>query len=94
MTADPAEDEVIRALLARLARPHPSGGQAVERAALLAEGAGFPAIMAWIADHDGIPETSAGASPRQGLHGSRMNSERAAAPSQPLRYVLPAGTLA
>jgi len=88
-----AEDETIRALLMRLARPHASGGQAVERATLLAEGARFPAIMAWITDHAGTPETTAAATPAQGLHGSRMNSERAGDPSKPLRYVLPAGTL-
>jgi hypothetical protein len=93
VNAGPAEDEAIRALLRRLARPHASGGDAVERAALLAEGAEFPAIMAWITDHAGIPEASITAAPRQGLHGSRMNTERAAEPPKPLRYVLPAGTL-
>ena len=94
MTADPGGDEAIRALLTRLARPHASGGEVVERAALLAEGAEFPAIMAWITDHAGIPEAANAAPASQGLHGSRMHSERAAEPVTPLRYVLPAGTLA
>jgi len=88
-----AADQTIRALLKRLARPHASGGQAVERAALLAEGAQFPAIIAWITDHAGMPETAAAVTGGKGLHGSRMSSDRAADPAKPLRYVLPAGTL-
>ena len=92
MTSDPAEDDGIRALLIRLARPHSSGGEVVERAALLAEGAQFPAIMAWITDHAGTPETTTAAAPSKGLHGPRMNS--AADPPKPLRYVLPPGALA
>ena len=91
-TPDSVEDDGIRALLQRLARPHASGGDAVERAALLAEGAQFPAIMAWITDHAGIPETTTAAAPGKGLHGARMSS--AADPPKPVRYVLPAGALA
>jgi len=91
MSSDPDEDDGIRAVLSRLARPHASGGEVVERAALLAEGAQFPSIMAWITDHAGIPETAAAAGPSKGLHGARM--DRAADPSKPLRYVLPAGVL-
>jgi hypothetical protein len=89
----PADDAAIRALLTRLARPHASGGEVVERAALLAEGADFVAIMAWITDHAGLPEPTLAAPARHGLHGSRM-SGGAAQPVKPLRYVLPAGTLA
>jgi len=92
VTSDPAEDDGIRALLSRLARPHSSGGEVVERAALLAEGAQFPAIMAWITDHAGVPETTTAATPSKGLHGARMDS--AADPAKPQRYVLPAGALA
>jgi hypothetical protein len=92
VTGAPPEDDAIRALLTRLARPHVSGGDTVERAALLAEGVEFPAIMAWITDHAGIPESSV-TGPAQGLHGSRMHSEKTAEPAKPLRYVLPAGTL-
>jgi hypothetical protein len=90
----PEDDAAIRTLLIRLARPHASGGQVVERAALLAEGSEFPAIMDWITDHAGVAEATAAAAPRQGLHGARMTSGSAANPSKPLRYVLPAGTLA
>jgi hypothetical protein len=89
-----AEDETIRALLTRLARPHASGGEVVERATLLAEGAAFPAIIAWITDHAGIPETTAVAGPSRGLHGSRVTGGHVAESPRPLRYVLPAGTLA
>jgi hypothetical protein len=88
-----AEDDTIRALLKRLARPDGAGGEVLERAALLAEGSEFPAIMAWITDHAGIPETAAAAAPGQGLHGSRMNSGGGAGALPPRRYVLPAGTL-
>jgi hypothetical protein len=93
VSAGATDDEAIRALLTRLARPHPSGGEVVERAALLAEGADFPAIMAWITDHAGKPEATLAAPPRLGLHGARMSSGTAE-PWKPLRYVLPAGTLA
>jgi hypothetical protein len=87
------DDEAIRAVLRRLARPHRSGGEVVERAALLAEGADFPAIMVWITDHEGMPEESQSAPPQQGLHGSRMSGGGATQTANPLRYVLPAGSL-
>ena len=87
-------DDAIRVLLKRLARPDAAGGEVLERAALLAEGSEFPAIMAWITDHAGIPETAAVATSKQGLHGSRMNSGGGADAGPPRRYVLPAGTLA
>jgi hypothetical protein len=80
-------------VLRRLAQPHSSGGEVVERAALLAEGGEFQGIMAWIADHDGVPEASIAAAAKQGLHGSRMSGGSAAEPSKPQRYVLPAGVL-
>ena len=50
------QDEEIRSVVARLARPHASGGFVIGRAALLAEGMEFAAIMAWIIDHGGTPE--------------------------------------
>jgi hypothetical protein len=93
MTPEPTDDEAIRALLRRLARPHASGGQVVERATLLAEGAEFPAIVAWITEHAGIPEAGVKAPPRQGLHGARASTPRNGEPPKPLRYILPAGTL-
>ena len=94
MTFVPSDDEAIRALLRRLARPHPSGGHVIERATLLAEGAEFPAAMAWITAHAGVAEASVGAAPRRGLHGARTSSGSICGPSKPLRYVLPTGALA
>jgi hypothetical protein len=89
------DEDAIRALLSRLARPHPSGGQAIERAALLAAGGDFPQVMAWIDDHDGLPEAAVRAAARGGgLHGSRMSGGGANGQQTPLRYVLRAGVLA
>jgi len=90
MTSEPTAEDPIRDLLTRLARPHASGGEVVERAAILAEGAGFPAIMDWIADHEGTPEAAVANAPSKGLHGARMGAQD---PPKPLRYVLPAGAL-
>jgi len=39
------DDLEINALVTRLSRPHPSGGVVIERAAILAAGADFPAVM-------------------------------------------------
>jgi hypothetical protein len=50
---EPATDETIRAVVARLSRPHRSDGDVIERAAILAEGEGSTAIFAWIAAHAG-----------------------------------------
>ena len=87
------DDDAILALVTRLARPHPSGGEVIERAAILAEGADFPAVMAWIMDHDGQPETTVAAVSARGLHGSRLNDRGGAPTRPPLRFVLPAGAL-
>lgn len=86
-------DDAILTLVTRLARPHSSGGAVIERAAILAEGADFTSVMAWIEDHDGHPEPSAAAVRTRGLHGSRISSAGAGQVRPPLRYVLPAGTL-
>jgi hypothetical protein len=88
------DDDAIRAVVTRLARPHPSGGEAIERAVIIAEGADSAAIFAWITAHAGTPETTVIAAPRRGLHGSRLNDGDGAGPRAPLRYVLPAGALA
>jgi hypothetical protein len=88
------DDDAIRALVTRLARPHPSGGEVIERAAILAEGADFAAVMEWITAHDGIPEAQVAKAPSHGLHGSRLSYSGGAAPRPPLRFVLPAGALA
>jgi len=87
------DDDQILALVKRLARPHASGGAVIERAAILAEGADFASVMAWIADHDGHPEASVAASSTHGLHGSRLTNAGTEQRATPLRYVLPAGTL-
>jgi hypothetical protein len=88
------DDDAIRALVTRLARPHPSGGEVIERAAILAEGADFAAIMAWIIARGGKPEVTVSAGPRRGLHGARLSDNDGAEPRTPLRFVLPAGALA
>lgn len=84
------EDEAIRTLVTRLSRAHPSGGEVIERAAILAEGADFDAVVGWIIAHEGRPEAAAPASTGGGLHGSRVAQPARA----PARYVLPAGALA
>jgi hypothetical protein len=89
---DVDEDE-IRVLVTRLARPDAAGRQVIERAAILAEGADFTAIMDWVIAHGGKPETVPEA-PSGGLHGSRMSDSGEAGPRTPLRFVLPAGILA
>jgi len=90
---DPTADDSIRALVTRLARPHSSGGAVIERAAILADGADFSAVMAWISAHDGEPEQLA-AAPSRGLHGARLDRSGGSTSSTPLRFVLPAGALA
>ena len=88
------DEDTIRALVTRLSRPHPSGGDVIERAAILAEGAESTAVVAWIIAHQGTPEAAVARPSQSGLHGSRLNDAVGAASSQPSRYVLPAGTLA
>jgi hypothetical protein len=87
------EETAIRTLLTRLARPHPSGGKVVERAAILAEGADFPEVMEWIVAHAGKPDTAVKAVKAQGLHGARMGESVGADQRNALRYVLPADAL-
>jgi hypothetical protein len=65
----------------------------VERAAILATGSESSAVIAWIVAHEGKPEAAVAASSTRGLHGSRL-SEGTRSERPPLRYVLPAGTLA
>jgi hypothetical protein len=92
MTA--TDDQAIRDLVARLARPHASGGKVIERAAILAEGADFTAVIAWIEAHAGRPETAVAAAPSGGLHGGRRNGGGGDDSRPPLRFVLPPGALA
>jgi hypothetical protein len=86
-------DAEIHDLVKRLARPHSSGGDVVERAALLASGSDFTAVMTWITDHSGVAETMVSEPPRRGLHGAPLGLSGASEPRNPLRFVLPAGTL-
>jgi hypothetical protein len=88
------DEDTIRALVVRLSRAHPSGGAVIERAAIMAEGADFHAVVGWIVAHDGQPEAKAAKGVRRGgLHGTRP--AKAASPAvAPLRYVLPAAALA
>jgi hypothetical protein len=87
------EDEDIRALVKRLARPHGSGGAVIERAAILAEAADFTSVITWIADHDGRPEARLASVSTRGLHGSRLGDAGGEERRPPLRYVLPAESL-
>jgi hypothetical protein len=88
------DDDAIRAIVTRLARPYPAGGDVVERAAILAEGADFSVVVMWIIAHGGKPETRTSAVRRRGLYGSRLTESGGSDPSTPLRFVLPAGALA
>ncbi len=86
-------EQEITTLIARLSRPHPSGGVAIERAAILAAGSDSPAIINWIIAHAGTPETTAPPSRGGGLHGSRIKDGDAPASQAPLRYLLPSQPL-
>jgi hypothetical protein len=87
------DDVQINALVTRLSRPHPSGGVVIERAAILAAGADSPAVIDWIIAHAGAPDTTVHAGRSRGLHGSRMNDPDPTESRNPLRFVLPAGSL-
>jgi hypothetical protein len=86
------DDASIRAIVVRLARPHPSGGNVIERAAIVAEGDGATEVVDWIIGRAGYGEAAAGPTKSGGLHGARLaGTVRNAGP--PLRYILPAGAL-
>jgi hypothetical protein len=85
-------DDEIRALVIRLSRRDRSGGNVIERAAILAEGADSDAVVRWIVEHAGQPEANAAVSAPRGLHGSRL-THSGGAERAPARYVLPAGAL-
>lgn len=86
------DDEAIRQVVTRLSRPHASGGEVIERAAILAEGADSAAILAWILAQDGRPEKLAPVTSGGGLHSARRYGA-APASTVPRRYVLPPGVL-
>ena len=87
------DDDPIRQTVTRLSRKHPSGGTVIERAAILAEGADFEAVMAWIVAHGGRPEANVTNAPSSGLYGSRGRKDDAGPARPPARFVLPAGAL-
>ncbi len=86
------DDDAIQALVTRLVRPDRSGGQVIERAAIMAAGADSAAVIDWILAHAGVPEPTAAATTRRGLHGGRL-IDAAAETRRPQRFVLPAGIL-
>jgi hypothetical protein len=84
------DDAALRAVVSRLARPHRSGGHVVERAALMADGTDFSALLGWIEAHDGVPEPLPPSAPDArgaGLFGDRRLQH-------PRRFVLPPTTFA
>jgi hypothetical protein len=87
------EDDTTRVVIARLARPHASGGYVIGEAAIRAEGRTFPALKAWILAHGGTPDAPPEAAAGGGLHGSGRlaDSVRQATRAAP-QYVLPPGT--
>ncbi len=87
------DDKAIRAVVTRLSRQHASGGQVIERAAVLAEGVDSSAILAWITSHDGLPESRVGVAPARGLHQGRLDAGPGTSSTAPRRYVLPPGAL-
>ena len=84
------DDDTIRTLVTRLSRPHRSGGEVIERAAILAEGADSTEVLSWILAHAGEPEDQTPVASGRGLHSARHSD---GADRIPLRYVLPPGAL-
>lgn len=87
------DDDAIRALVIRLSRADASGGDTIERAAILAEGSDLAPVVAWILARGGKPEAAVAAVSTRGLHSSRLSGSDRTQTSAPLRYVLPAGSL-
>jgi len=79
--------------VARLARPHSSGGEVIERAAILAEGSESSEVLAWITAHGAQAEEQAPLVAAGGMYGTRRHERGGTGDQVPLRYVLPPGTL-
>jgi hypothetical protein len=90
---DAVEQDELRAVVSRLARPQASGGYVVERAAIVAAGADSEAVMSWIVAHGGTAEAAVETSVRHGLHGSRLHAGGGSRSRSPSRFVLPPGAL-
>ena len=88
----PPTDEAIRAVVARLARRHRSGGLVIERAAILAEGEHSADVVDWILRHAGEAEVDECARPQRGLYGTGFGGS-ALTRRGPARYPLPASAL-
>jgi hypothetical protein len=86
------EDDAIRNLVKRLARPTRDGGHTIERAALLAEGVDALEVLEWIEKHGGVPEAPSSSGSGRGLHGSRLDGP-GHVKARPRRFILPAGAL-
>jgi hypothetical protein len=82
--------DAIGVLVRRLARPHPSGGTVIERPVILAEGARSTAIFAWIADHDGAPDSTLPHTRNKGLHSPSLADGVERQSTTARRYILPA----
>jgi hypothetical protein len=87
------DDDAIRVLVKRLARPHASGGEAIERSVILAEGSESAEIIAWVLSHAGVPDSTAASASKGGIHSSRDRPGLGGSDRPPLRFVLPAGSL-
>ena len=87
------DDDAIRSLVTRLARRRPGGDATIERAAILAEGADFDAVMTWIVAHGGEAEAAKESSSRHGLHGAQLQASGGSQSRTPARFILPAGAL-
>jgi hypothetical protein len=87
------DDDAIRDLVIRLSRADVSGGNTIERAAILAEGSDLAAVEAWILARGGKPEAAVHAPAARGLHSSRLSGGDRTQTSPPARYLLPAGSL-
>jgi hypothetical protein len=88
------DDDKIRSVVRRLARPHPSGGETIERSVILAEGSDSAAIIAWVLSHSGVPDSTTAMAAKRGIHGTREQQRDVEASNRPpLRFVLPAGSL-
>jgi hypothetical protein len=90
---DQGDDDRVRKLVARLARPNSAGGDTIERATIMASGTDSQAILAWVIAHAGEPEDLAPTATGRGLHSARLTDRAGATTRNPLRYVLPPGVL-